>query len=145
LIKIGGAMVSQEQREQFIELRAEGLSFDAIAAKLNVSKSTLIKMSRELAGDIERLKFINLEALAERYKILKAERLEGIGKILGKVDTALENVDLSKVSAEKLIELKLKLTDKMLSEISQPYTIEQGLFTKMREKDSVEDFTMNIE
>lgn len=138
-------MVSQEQREQFIELRAEGLSFDAIAAKLNISKSTLIKMSRELAGDIDRLKFINLEALAERYKILKAERLEGIGKILGKVDTALENVDLSKVSAEKLIELKLKLTDKMLSEISQPYTIERGLFTKMREKDSVEDFIMNIE
>lgn len=138
-------MVSEEQREQFIELRAAGLSFDAISTRLDISKVTLIKISKELAGDIERLKFINLEALAERYKILKAERLEGIGKLLDKVDTALDNVDMSKVSAEKLIELKLKLTDKMLSEISQPYTIERGLFTKMREKDSVEDFTMNIE
>ncbi len=62
-------MTDTETQERFIELRASGYSFDKIALELGVCKTTLLKLSRKLAGEIERLKFINFEALAEKHKI----------------------------------------------------------------------------
>ena len=97
-------------KKRFIELRAAGLSFDKIAAELEVSKTTLLKLNRKLAGEIERLKFINFEALAEKYKMLKTARLEALGCLLEKVDSALEAADFSKLSPERLVLLKLKLS-----------------------------------
>lgn len=141
----GEAVITQDQKERFIELRAEGLSFDTISRQLDISKTTLIKLSRELSGDIERLKYINLEALAERHKMLKAERLEGLGRLLDKVDSALEGADFSKLSAEKLIELKLKLTEKMKAEISAPFTVETGCLTNLLLKDSSSDYHLKVD
>lgn len=138
-------MVDTEKKERFIELRAEGFSFDTISQQLDISKATLIKLSRELAGDIERLKYINIEALAERHKVLKANRLEGLGRLLDKIDSALDSADFSKVPTERLIELKLRLTEKMQAEIASPYTLERGALTEMCARDSVSDFKLSIE
>lgn len=138
-------MITQDTKERFIELRAEGLSFDTISQQLDISKATLIKLSRELAGDIERLKYINLEALAERHKVLKANRLEGLGRLLDKIDSALESADFSKVPAERLIDLKLRLTEKMQAEIASPFTLERGAFSEISARDSVSDFKLSIE
>ena len=41
-----------EKQQKFIELRAEGLSFDEIAKRVNISKPTLIKWSKELKDKI---------------------------------------------------------------------------------------------
>jgi DNA-binding Lrp family transcriptional regulator len=128
-------MVKQEDKDKFIELRAAGLSFDSIAEKLNISKPTLLKLARELQADIERLKFINLESLAERYKVLRAERLQALGGIAEKVDTAIEAADFSKLSPEKLVELKLKLTEKMRDLLTDSFTIENDILSEMVEKD----------
>lgn len=138
-------MVKTEEKDKFIELRAAGLSFDSIAQQLNISKPTLLKMAKDFRSDIERLKFISLEAQAEKYKVLRAERLESLGKLLGQVDTALEAADFDRLSPEKLIELKLKLTDKMQSLIAEPFTIEQGLLMRSLGSDSDLDFNLNID
>ena len=45
-------MTNNEEREKFIELRAEGLNFDKIAKELKRSKQTLINWNKELGGEI---------------------------------------------------------------------------------------------
>lgn len=42
-----------ETKQQFIELRAKGWSFDKIAKKLGKAKQTLIDWSKELDKDIK--------------------------------------------------------------------------------------------
>lgn len=62
-------------KNSFVELRANGWSFDRISKKLNVSKPTLIKWQNEMEDDIEEIKNTNLEAIKERYKLTEIERL----------------------------------------------------------------------
>lgn len=138
-------MIDTAAKEKFIELRAAGLSFDTIAQQLDISKPTLIKLSRELSADIEKLKFINLEAIAERHKVLRAERLDSLGRLLDKVNTAIESADFSKVSAERLIELQFKLTDRLRAEIAEPFTIERGYLTQLLSNDSSTDYNLKID
>jgi len=138
-------MVKAEETEKFIELRAQGLSFDSIAQQLNISKPTLLKKAREFQGEIERLKFINLESLAERYKALRAERLKALGGLLEKVDTAIDKADFEKLSPEKLVDLKLKLSDKMQSLIGDPFAIEKSNFNSLLEQNDNFDFELKID
>lgn len=138
-------MVKAEDRDKFIELRAAGLSFDSIAQQLNISKPTLLKLARDFQGDIERLKFINLESLAERYKVLRSERLKALGGLLEKVDTAIEAADFNRLSPEKLVDLKVKLTDCICSMLKEPFSIQKSTFNSMLEQDNDFDFTLNID
>jgi orotate phosphoribosyltransferase-like protein len=50
-------------KEQFVELRARGWSFDRIAKELKVSKQTLINWSRELVLEISNRRAIERESL----------------------------------------------------------------------------------
>lgn len=138
-------MVDTEKKERFIELRAAGLSFDTIAKRLEVSKPTLIKMSRELSAQIEQLRYINLESLAERYKILKAERLESLGRLLEKIDSAVEAADLSQLRADKLFELKMKVTEKMQAELAGSFKVETGQLSRILVSDTAGDYTLKID
>jgi len=52
-----------ELKDQFIELRAKGLSYQKISRRLKVSKSTLANWSTELEGEIASLRAMELEAL----------------------------------------------------------------------------------
>jgi transposase len=64
----------QEQKAQFIELRAKGLSYAAIAKKLKVAKATLANWNAELEAEIASLKAMEIEALYEEYGLLKESR-----------------------------------------------------------------------
>jgi transposase len=68
--------ITQKTRQQFVELRAEGMSYDKIAKNLKVSKTALIAWSREYEVDIANLQTIALEVLQERYKVGLQHRLE---------------------------------------------------------------------
>ena len=136
-------MTDTETQERFIELRAAGYSFDKIAAELGLCKTTLLKMSRKLAGDIERLKYINFEALAEKYKMLKTARLEALGCLLEKVDSALEAADFSKLSPERLVLLKLKLSENMRAELAEPLSIEKSAVNSFL--DGEKDYSLKVD
>jgi len=136
-------MVDTQTQERFIELRAAGLSFDKIAAELGVCKTTLLKLNRKLSGDIERLKFTNFEALAEKYKMLKTARLEALGSLLERVDSALEAADFSKLSPERLVLLKLKLSENMKQELADSFDIEKSAFSALI--DSEKDYSLKVD
>jgi len=52
------------------------MSYEKIAKKLKVFKTTLVAWSREYEIDIANLKTIVLEALQEHYKVGQEHRLE---------------------------------------------------------------------
>jgi len=92
-------------REEFIELRARGYSFDKIAGKLHLAKQTLIDWSKEFEEEIANLKAVELEALYEKYFLLKEKRLQTFGELLKRIKTELDKRKLKDIPTDKLLEL----------------------------------------
>jgi transposase len=53
-------MENQKTKEQFIQLRAQGVSYSNISKKIGKSKQTLIDWGKELEEEIRNLKAIEL-------------------------------------------------------------------------------------
>ena len=109
-------MKPQELKQKFIELRAEGKSYDTIAKSLHISKSTCTAWERELKDKIEVMKQEELKALYDSYHMTKEARIKRIGDTLERVDSALEKADLQEVAPEKLLDFKLKYTEALKEE-----------------------------
>jgi len=120
-------MKDQETRGRFIELRAQGLSFDKISKELQVSKQTLIDWSKNLQEEIRNLKAIELEALQEKYFLTQAKRLELFGERLKAIKEELDKRDLNDVPTDKLIELFLKF-HRVLKDEFAPLELERKDF-----------------
>jgi len=109
-------MKDQKTKMRYIELRAQGMSYDKIARELEVSKQTLINWSKEFAIEIANLKAIELESLQERYYLTKSKRIEFLGKKLAAVQDELENRDLKDIQTDKLFDLFIKYTNALKKE-----------------------------
>ncbi len=105
-----------DKKNEFILLRAEGKSYSFITGALAISKSTCIKWNKELEGNILEKKQDNINELFKAYNITKEARIERLGKTLNKIDQALEAVDFSTISPEKLLDYKLKYTQALKEE-----------------------------
>lgn len=130
-------MKDNATKERFIQLRAEGLSFEKIAQELKVSKQCLINWCKEFKVEIANLKSIELDALQERYFLSKRARIELLGQQLEKVKAELEKRDLTKVKTERLFDIFLKLNDNL------QYEAQTILFCKEKRIDApgFDDFT----
>lgn len=100
----------QEMKDNFIFLRAEGKSYQAIAAELHISKSTCTAWERELKNAIAERKAANLEELYNAYAMTREARIRKIGETLTAIDAALDKADLSQIDPAKLLDFKLKYT-----------------------------------
>lgn len=109
-------MKPQEMKRAFVEMRAEGKSYSAIAAELHISKSTCSKWEKELESQIADLKRESLTALYDSYHMTKEARIRKLGDTLSNIDTALAKADLSEVPAEKLLDYKLKYEEALRKE-----------------------------
>ena len=97
-----------ELKEDFIRLRAQGLSYAKIAERLGVAKSTLANWNADLEAEIASARAMELEALQEEYFLLKEKRISLLGEQLRRLRDELETRDLSEVTTEKLLELQLR-------------------------------------
>ena len=97
-----------ELKEDFIRLRAQGLSYAKIAERLGVAKSTLANWNADLEAEIASARAMELEALQEEYFLLKEKRISLLGEQLRRLRDELETRDLSEVATEKLLELQLR-------------------------------------
>lgn len=113
-------MESTEKRAEFIELRAKGLSYNKVAEKLHISKSTCSKWAKEYEAEITERKEARIEELNSLYALDKASRLERLGKARQEIDTALEGKDLSELPADVLLKLKLKVEEQIRGEYYDP-------------------------
>ena len=131
-----------QDKEQFIELRAKGWSFDRIAKELGKAKQTLIDWSKELQDEIANLKALELEALYEKYYLLKETRLQTFGEMLTKIKTEVESRDLSDVPTDKLLELLLKYNSQVKEEIVEPiYKSSQEIKEERQDRELLEELT----
>lgn len=103
-------------KESFIELRAQGKSFVAIAEEIDVSKTTLIAWSREMHEQIHNLRAINDEALREKYHLTKKHELETLSCRLEAVEKELEGRPLADISTDKLYGVLFKLMSEIREE-----------------------------
>ena len=113
-------MESIDIKERFIELRAKGYSFDKIAKELGKAKQTLIDWSKELQDEIANVKALELEALYEKFYLLKESKITNYGTILSKITTELKSRDFSKVNTGQLLELYLLYFEKLSQEVIEP-------------------------
>ena len=95
-------------KEQFIELRASGLSYAAIAEQLGISKPTLISWARELHAELRNARTMRMDELFERFTVAKTKRIEAFGKRLDAILAELDKRDLSTVRTETLLTVALK-------------------------------------
>ena len=113
-------METTDKRAEFIELRAKGLSYAKIADQLHISKSTCSSWSKEHEAEITERREARIDELNSLYALDKASRLERLGKIRQKIDTALEEKDLAELPADVLLKYKLKVEEQLQTEYSDP-------------------------
>ena len=111
-------MKSAKTKERFIELRAQGWSFDRIATELDVSKNTLIGWSRDLEVEILNAGQIQLDRLREMHLLTKAAKIESFGKQLKRISEELEKRDLTEMPTEKLFTAFLRMHEAIGNEIT---------------------------
>jgi len=109
-----------QTKERFIELRAKGWSYDKIAKELGKAKQTLIDWGKELEDEIANLKALELEALYEKYYLLKESRIETFGELVKRLKDEVMSRDLSEVPTDKLLELFLKYDKQLKDEVIEP-------------------------
>lgn len=104
-------MKDEATKRAFIRLRAEGKSYTAIAAELNISKSTCTAWERELQAEITEAQQITRDELTTAYRMTAEARVKALGETLESIDNALAQKDLTQLPADKLLALKLKYTN----------------------------------
>ncbi len=131
-----------ETKERFIELRAQGYSFDRIAKELGKAKQTLIDWSKDLQEEIANRKALELEALYEKYYLLKEVRLQTFGEMINKIKAEVVKRDLSDVPTEKLLELLLKYNSQVKEEIVEPiYKSSQEIKEERLDRELLDELT----
>ncbi len=113
-------METVKAKEKFIELRAQGYSFDKIARKIGKAKQTLIDWSKELEEEIANLKAIELETIYEKHYLSKETRLRTFGEMLTRIRHEITNRELSEIPTDKLLELFLKYDKQLQDELVEP-------------------------
>ena len=111
-------MKDTAQKEKFIQLRAQGLSFDKISKEINTSKPTLLKWSEELGSEIANLAYLETEALLEQYQLAKLRKIEAFSLVLHKALEEFKKRDFSDVATKDLLSIISSLESKLKVELT---------------------------
>lgn len=109
-------MRTLNDKEAFIKLRAEGKSYRQITLELGIAKATCSNWEKEYKNRIQELKADRMQELYNAYYMTKEARIKKIGDTLNKINTALDEADLSQIAPEKLLDYKLKYTEALKNE-----------------------------
>lgn len=135
-----------EIKQQFIQLRAKGYSFDKIAKELGKAKQTLIDWSKEFQEEIANVKASELESLYETYHLLRENRLQIFGELLQKLKAEAVKRDFSEIPADKLLELLLKYNSQVREDYIEPRFISsQEIAEELSERRLLEELTTSLE
>ena len=110
-------MKNANDKERFIELRAENRSYADIADILKVSKTTLIAWAKDLEIDIQNARTLRMDELFEKYAVAKAKRIEVFGTHLNAILAELGTRNLANIATSSLLTLALKYGEFMKDEL----------------------------
>ena len=105
-------------KEQFIQLRAQGLSYDKIATELNISKPTLIKWSEECRSEIANLRYFEIESLITQYGLVKKAKIDSLAQLLNKAMQEMKQRSFEDLSTKELLTTIFQLDEKIRGELS---------------------------
>lgn len=109
---------TKAKKQEFISLRAEGISFDEISDRINISKPTLIKWSKEFEEDIWEIQKSMDKKFIKEEKLKRKIRAKYLRNELEKAYEALEKTNYDKLSKKEIIQIIDKL-ESNFSEISR--------------------------
>ncbi len=99
----------QSTKDQFIALRADGLSYAQCAQQLNVSKHTLINWAKEQKPQLDALRAIHTEALLDQYQLRLHQRIILLAAQYHRVVQTIEKANLLAPGVSSLFTILLKL------------------------------------
>ncbi len=132
-------MKNANDKERFIELRAENRSYADIADILKVSKTTLIAWAKDLEIDIQNARTLRMDELFEKYQVAKAKRVEAFGERLNAILAELDKRNLDEVPTAVLLGLALKYGESLRNEYEPLKLQGEGLPFDMAIIDSVKN------
>ena len=91
--------------QRFIQLRAQGWTYERLMTELNVSKPTLIAWCRKHQFQIQNLKAIEMEALGDKWLASVTDRVDGLGGQLRLVEAEIRQRSVSDLSTAQLYSL----------------------------------------
>jgi len=102
-------MHDEKTVQRFIELRAQGRTYAQLMTELGVSKPTLIAWSRKHQFQIQNLRAIELEALADQWLASVTERVKALGQQLHRVEAELATREVKDLTTAQLYTLARSL------------------------------------
>lgn len=110
---------SQETKDNFVELRAKGMTLANIAKELDIAYNTAVKWNKELEGEVDVARAFKLEEMKEKYRMTREKRIEIYGERLLAIQDELAKRDLSDVPTNKLLEMMQKCEKALDAEIPE--------------------------
>jgi transposase len=95
-------MHPHQTKDQFVELRAKGISLDDIAAQLNISKGIAVDWSTRFDARIQQLRAVELQAIQERVLSSYEQDLTWLAEELKRVQQILRERDYGYVDTQHL-------------------------------------------
>ncbi len=126
--------------ERFFELRAAGMSFEKIAATLDVSKPTLISWARENQTELQNRKTLALDDTLEKYQATRTARLRLFGERLAALEAEAEKRGTGDIPTPKLYEL-MALYLKHLREEAAEAPAFVGFKNSLMDMDALDTYT----
>ena len=116
-------MKDNETKLAFIRLRSEGKSYSCISQELGISKSTCQSWEQTFKSEIEGMKQAQMEELYNAYNMKREARINDLGALLQRIDTAIEGKPLEELTLDKLLDLKLKYIKELKKEYIEPIEV----------------------
>ena len=120
-----------DKQQQFIELRAKGLSYQRIAKRLEIAKGTAIKWNKEFQNEISRAKKIEIDQLIRSQGLHRENQVKQLSIVLKEIRKELKSRDFQEVSTTKLLELLLKYEERLKVEVQDLATLETKIDPKL--------------
>ena len=100
---------------QFIELRAAGKTYDAIAAQLGVCRKTLYNWSKKLdfRRQINALSEMEIEAIKDRHSLSEMAKREFLAKTIKTISEEISKRDFKNNSTAVLVRIMVQLEDRL--------------------------------
>ena len=116
-------MKSTDLKFRFVELRATNMSLSAIANELHISRSTCTKWDKDLKEQVNEQKAVKKETLVNLYEMDRQHRIDRLCHVLQRLDAVIDNMDLSMMSPDNLLKMKLRYEAELAKELLIPHPV----------------------
>ncbi|HEY5536820.1 MAG TPA: hypothetical protein VIL99_18035 [Ignavibacteria bacterium] len=130
-------MHTETRKNEFLSLRAQGLSFDKISEKLKINKKTLIRWNKERLNEINSLKESAFESMMESLQVSTKNRVKLLADELNKINASLDGLSYRSYNVLDMLKFKIKF----ISELSKLDSSFKSCLKKDNEECKLDDIS----